>query len=83
MERKYTKPKVAEEKVAEEKVERVVGLKMPDEDIRQIDEMAAQQMRNRSNMLRVLIHLGMQSVSADAAFAAEAGLSKPGDVVRG
>lgn len=58
-------------------VERAIGMKMPSSLIDQIDEMAARQVRTRSNMLRVLVHLGMQAASEDDNFAAEVGIEVP------
>lgn len=52
-------------------------MQLPEDLLVNVEAMAEQQLRPRSNMLRVLIHRGMQAVSEDEGVAAEIGLVNP------
>lgn len=56
---------------------KAVTLNLPVEMVDELERMADAQVRARSNMMRVLLHLGMQAFNRGLDFAAEMGIEVP------
>lgn len=57
--------------------EKAVTLTLPLEMLDEIERAAAAQMRTRTNMIRVILHTGVQALSEERAHAEELGLIAP------